>query len=60
MLLRNLTLALGFIGTSFAGSIIAISNSNQNNLKTSQNQVVGLSKTETRELTRYKGRELTS
>jgi len=60
MLLRNLTLALGFIGTSLAGSIIAISNSNQNNLKTLQNQAVGLSKTETRELMRYKGRELTS
>jgi hypothetical protein len=51
MLLRNLTLALGLIGTSLTGTGIAISNNNQNNLKASQNKAVIASKDETHVLT---------
>jgi len=59
MLLRNLTLTLGLIGTSLTGSVIVINNNNQNNLKTSQNQIVGLSQAQNRELTNIV-RELTN
>jgi len=44
MLLTNLTLALGLIGTSLTGSAIAISNSNQNDLMISQNKSAVLPK----------------